>query len=142
MGVAQARGHATTAACKKTVTAYIPLPLYHRTRPSPILAIEPANSGCAFELIDEECEVLPGMTIFHAPGHSVGHMAVRGLADGATLSDHQVELAEALARGLPLVCSNPDRLSPRHDGPPIVQPGALAAEYERRGGRVVWYGKP
>ena len=53
-----------------------PLPLYYRSYESPILGIEPAFAGCTFELVDDECEVLPGITMFHTPGHSVGHMAV------------------------------------------------------------------
>ena len=66
-GVAHAQVHATIAPPKKTVMAYNSLPLYYRTHASSVLA---------FELIDEECEVLSGMTMFHAPGRSVGHMAV------------------------------------------------------------------
>ena len=69
-------------------------------------------------------------------------LLVMGLPDGANAADYEGTLAAARARELPLVCSNPDRLSPRADGPPIVQPGALAAEYETLGGRVAWYGKP
>ena len=56
--------------------AYNPLPLYYRTYESGCLGIEPAYSGCAFEAVDGECEVLPGITMFPTPGHSVGHMAV------------------------------------------------------------------
>lgn len=33
-------------------------------------------AGCVFEAVEDECEVLPGITMFHTPGHSVGHMAV------------------------------------------------------------------
>ncbi|MEJ8561988.1 hypothetical protein QTO30_12690 [Yoonia sp. GPGPB17] len=32
--------------------------------------------SCVFEAVEDECEVLPGITMFHTPGHSVGHMAV------------------------------------------------------------------
>jgi glyoxylase-like metal-dependent hydrolase (beta-lactamase superfamily II) len=56
--------------------AYNPLPLYYRTYESGVLGIEPAYAGCAFEAVADECEVLPGITMFHTPGHSVGHMAV------------------------------------------------------------------
>lgn len=93
----------------------------------------------------------PGDAERWADGLSLGFAAsvaeadallVMGLPDAAQVGDHEAELTAALDRGLPLVCSNPDKRSPRADGPPIVQPGALAAEYERRGGRAVWYGKP
>ncbi len=56
--------------------AYNPLPLYYRTYESPLLGIEPAYAGCAFEMIENETEIFPGITMFHTPGHSVGHMAV------------------------------------------------------------------
>ena len=56
--------------------AYNPLPLYYRTYECGILGIEPAYAGCVFETVTEESEVLPGITMFHTPGHSVGHMAV------------------------------------------------------------------
>lgn len=56
--------------------AYNPLPLYYRTYECGILGIEPAYAGCVFETVEEESEVLPGITMFHTPGHSVGHMAV------------------------------------------------------------------
>jgi len=56
--------------------AYNPLPLYYRTYECGILGIEPAYAGCVFEGIADETEVLPGITMFHTPGHSVGHMAV------------------------------------------------------------------
>ena len=69
-------------------------------------------------------------------------LLVMGLRDDATTADHEGELTVALARDLPLVCSNPDHLSPRHDGAPLAQPGALAAAYAARGGRTSWYGKP
>ena len=56
--------------------AFNPLPLYYRTYESGTLGIDAPFHGHAFELIDDECEILPGLTMFHTPGHSVGHMAV------------------------------------------------------------------
>jgi len=50
-------------------------------------------------------------------------------------------LAEALSRGLPMVCANPD-LVVVHNGKPALCAGALAEEYQRLGGRVRWHGKP
>nr|MCU0902110.1 N-acyl homoserine lactonase family protein [Cypionkella sp.] len=49
---------------------------YYRTYESGFLGIEPAYAGCIFEAVAAECEVLPGITMFPTPGHSVGHMAV------------------------------------------------------------------
>ncbi len=56
--------------------AYNPLPLYYRTYESPVLGIEPAYYGCAFELVHGETEIVPGISMFDTPGHSPGHMAV------------------------------------------------------------------
>ena len=65
-----------------------------------------------------------------------------GLSEGATAGDYDQLLERSLARCLPLICSNPDRQSPRSGGGSALQPGALAWDYARRGGRVLWYGKP
>ncbi|GAB4394375.1 MAG: TIGR01459 family HAD-type hydrolase [Kiloniellaceae bacterium] len=50
-------------------------------------------------------------------------------------------LAVARRRGLTLVCANPDVKGVSPDGL-IHAPGALAADYEAAGGRVVYIGKP
>jgi glyoxylase-like metal-dependent hydrolase (beta-lactamase superfamily II) len=65
--------------------AYNPLPLYYRTYESPVLGIEPAYNGCAFEMIDKETEVLPGITMFPTHGHSVGHMGVTVATTGGDI---------------------------------------------------------
>jgi HAD superfamily hydrolase (TIGR01459 family) len=50
-------------------------------------------------------------------------------------------LARARGRGLTLVCANPDVKGVSPNGL-IHAPGALAADYEAAGGRVVYIGKP
>ncbi len=50
-------------------------------------------------------------------------------------------LAPMLARGVPLVCPNPDRWS-YWAGQRQAKPGAVAEHYAALGGRVLWYGKP
>lgn len=54
---------------------------------------------------------------------------------------YEPELLAARARGLPMVCANPDlaRFSP---GGLIEGPGVLAQRYEALGGEVLWHGKP
>lgn len=44
--------------------------------------------------------------------------------------------------GLPAICSNPDRASPRAGGGTEASPGALAHAHAEAGGEVRWYGKP
>lgn len=59
------------------------------------------------------------------------------------LDETRAEVARtALRHGLPILCSNPDRGSPRAGGRIALSPGALAAEAEAAGARVTWYGKP
>lgn len=54
------------------------------------------------------------------------------------------EAAQLAARmeGLPVVCSNPDRASPRSGGETEISPGMLAHDHAAAGGEVRWYGKP
>lgn len=57
------------------------------------------------------------------------------------VEDYEVPLQAAIARGLPMVCANPDivRVSPQGT---VAAPGAVARRYEALGGRVFWHGKP
>ena len=57
------------------------------------------------------------------------------------IEDYAPLLRRALARGLPMVCANPD-LVVKHSGRLALCAGALARWYEERGGRVRWHGKP
>ncbi len=58
-----------------------------------------------------------------------------------TIADYAPVLSAARARGLPMVCANPD-LVVIHNGRPALCAGALAEHYESIGGRVRWHGKP
>lgn len=61
---------------------------------------------------------------------------------GDTLDDYLDELAAAGERGLPMVCTNPDREVLRGEVREICA-GAIAEAYEDRfGGDVAWHGKP
>lgn len=50
-------------------------------------------------------------------------------------------LTRAAARGLPLICANPDLVVHR-GGVEEICAGTVAHRYETLGGRVVWFGKP
>lgn len=65
-----------------------------------------------------------------------------GLPDGAPLAAFAAILDTALARGMPVYCTNPDRASPRADGEIVVSPGTLGHDHAMRGGDVHFYGKP
>ncbi len=55
--------------------------------------------------------------------------------------DYIARFRPLAARGLVMLCANPDLVVQR-DGKLIWCAGALAAEYEKLGGEVVYYGKP
>lgn len=62
--------------------------------------------------------------------------------EGHRLEDYLPELEAAALRGLPMVCTNPDREVLRGDKREICA-GAMAEAYETRfGGDVAWHGKP
>ena len=66
-----------------------------------------------------------------------------GLLDDLTETpeDYACRLATMRARNLTMICANPDLVV--HRGPKLCYcAGALAKEYEKLGGTVVYYGKP
>lgn len=69
-------------------------------------------------------------------------LLLMGLPDGAGSNDFDPALETARAADLPVICTNPDRASPRADGQTVLSPGALAHAYADAGGDVRFYGKP
>ncbi len=68
---------------------------------------------------------------------------VTGLRDDReeTPADYAGEIAAWAARGLPMLCANPDIVVDRGDER-LWCAGAIARDYEAAGGSVVWFGKP
>ena len=64
-----------------------------------------------------------------------------GLADGTKADAFDETLEKARQLEIPLICSNPDKASPRADRL-VTSPGALADRFAEFGGTVIWYGKP
>ncbi|WP_224814314.1 TIGR01459 family HAD-type hydrolase [Hasllibacter sp. MH4015] len=65
-----------------------------------------------------------------------------GLPDNAPPDAFDRDLVRALDRAIPILCTNPDRASPRAGGGIVTSPGALAHAHKDRGGEVRFYGKP
>jgi HAD superfamily hydrolase (TIGR01459 family) len=61
--------------------------------------------------------------------------------DERGLEEMRVRLSPLAARGVPLLCTNPDRIIPSAAGAKLG-PGAVAHAYAELGGRAVLYGKP
>ncbi len=57
------------------------------------------------------------------------------------IAEFDAVLAPAVARGVPLVCANPDLIVHR-GGIEELCAGAIAQRYEKLGGKVAWFGKP
>lgn len=57
------------------------------------------------------------------------------------LPDYEEELRAGIARGLPMICANPD-ISRFHGGRLVDATGVLARRYEALGGEVFYHGKP
>ena len=105
-----------------------------RRAPGPVWIIGP----------DRDWPLYDGLGLTVAQGaDDAAFVSVTGLFDDTTETpeDYRDRLAQAAARGLDLVCANPDRVVQRGDSL-IYCGGALADLYEHLGGRVLMAGKP
>jgi HAD superfamily hydrolase (TIGR01459 family) len=87
--------------------------------------------------------IFHGLDLKLAPVEQSELVVCSGLFDDETETpdDYADLLRDLAARKLPMICANPDRLVERGDRL-VYCAGALAAAYERAGGRVVYAGKP
>jgi len=92
---------------------------------------------------DRDLPMIQGLDIARTPiAESEVALAI-GLRDDMTetVEDYAGELAAMRARGLTMLCANPDLVV--HRGERLVYcAGALAQAYEAVGGAVIYYGKP
>jgi HAD superfamily hydrolase (TIGR01459 family) len=87
--------------------------------------------------------LLAGLDYREAPLEKAEFVLNTGVADDTdTLEVVRPTLEAARARGLPMVCTNPDRVVVRHSGQRVLCAGALAEAYEALGGVVHYFGKP
>jgi HAD superfamily hydrolase (TIGR01459 family) len=92
---------------------------------------------------DRDLPMIQGLDVRRAPIAEADVALAIGLRDDMveTPADYDSELAEMKARGLVMLCANPDLVV--HRGDRLVYcAGALAAHYEKLGGPVIYYGKP
>lgn len=61
---------------------------------------------------------------------------------GNDITVYQAELDQALAKNIPMIIANPDKVTIRPDGTLQLCPGTLGELYETMGGTVRWNGKP
>lgn len=53
-----------------------PIPLYYKSYEYPVLGLTPQFDGKEFVLLEGECEVMDGISVYPSTGHSVGHQTV------------------------------------------------------------------
>jgi len=83
-----------------------------------------------------------GLDITLGPAEEASAVIVTDLDDDdETPEDYTDRIAVWRARGLPMICANPDRVV-EHGDRLIYCGGALADLYEARGGRILMAGKP
>lgn len=53
-----------------------PIPLYYKSYEYPVLGLTPQFDGREFVLLEGECEIMDGISVYPSTGHSVGHQTV------------------------------------------------------------------
>jgi HAD superfamily hydrolase (TIGR01459 family) len=92
---------------------------------------------------DKDLAVLEGLAVTRVGIAEAEVVLCTGLIDDLTETPDQYadRLAAMRARNLTMLCANPDLVV--HRGPKLCYcAGALAKEYEKLGGAVIYYGKP
>jgi HAD superfamily hydrolase (TIGR01459 family) len=107
--------------------------LIERYSGRPILHIGPERDLATFT----------GLSITRVTADAAEAVVCTGLFDDEreTPDDYAVTLQQCLARGLPMICANPDVMVER-GGRIIYCAGAIARAYEALGGKVEYAGKP
>lgn len=93
---------------------------------------------------DKDLDLLDGLNYVRVKNASEANFAVNtGFNDyDSTLEEKLPQAIEAKKYDLPMICVNPDLIVVRQDGDEMICAGALAREYEKIGGKVIYYGKP
>jgi len=92
---------------------------------------------------ERDLPIFHGLAVKRARPEAASLIVCSGLFDDETETpdDYVERLRTLAARKLPMICANPDHLVERGDRL-VYCAGALAAIYEREGGRVIYAGKP
>jgi len=62
--------------------------------------------------------------------------------EDSTIAEKMSQIIEAKKYNLPMICVNPDLIVVNQAGKEMICAGALAREYEKMSGEVLYYGKP
>jgi HAD superfamily hydrolase (TIGR01459 family) len=83
-----------------------------------------------------------GLAVSFVPIDEAEAVLLMGVPDNTPAGAFDDLFDRALRRGLPVLCSNPDRAAPRAGGVRVTSPGTLAHDYAAKGGEVRFIGKP
>jgi HAD superfamily hydrolase (TIGR01459 family) len=106
---------------------------------APVLHIGPARDLSLFEAAGEKAGRPPRLVAADEAAYAL----CTGLRDDVTETpdDYEPELRAMLARGIAMICANPDIVIHRGDSL-VYCAGALAERYATLGGEVIYAGKP
>jgi HAD superfamily hydrolase (TIGR01459 family) len=92
---------------------------------------------------DGDRSILEGIGLVFSPTvEDADFLAVIGIdSPRLGIADYEEALSRGVARGLPMLCANPD-ITRFHGGGLVDAPGVLARRYEALGGEVFHHGKP
>ncbi|MEM7671693.1 MAG: TIGR01459 family HAD-type hydrolase [Pseudomonadota bacterium] len=92
---------------------------------------------------DRDLHMLTGLGLEPVPEDTAQAVLCTGLVDewNQGLEDYVEQLARLAARGLPMLCANPDIIVDRGEQR-FWCAGALARDYAKLGGEVIYFGKP
>ncbi len=93
---------------------------------------------------EKDIDLLNGLDYKMVTDASAANIAITTGFDGdsSILEEKMPQLREAKKFNLPLVCVNPDLIVVKQNGSELICAGALAFEYEKMSGEVIYYGKP
>lgn len=108
-------------------------------------AVADGTYGDAFVYVgpDRDFHMLADLGKAPVPVGQADAVLLTGLRDDQVESpdDYADEIADWVARGLTVLCANPDIIVDRGDAR-LWCAGAVARKVEQAGGRVIWFGKP
>jgi HAD superfamily hydrolase (TIGR01459 family) len=102
-----------------------------------------AASRCFTISASEEREFAEdlGLTGVEEPAEADLVLISGSQTDRVSLDQYAALLAPAAMRGVPALCTNPDKLMLKGEAV-LPGAGAIASQYEKQGGPVTWVGKP
>lgn len=93
---------------------------------------------------DKDLDLLDGLDYVRVDDASIADVVINTGFDheDSTIHEKMPQIIEAKKHDLPMICVNPDLIVVKQNGKEMICAGALAHQYEKLGGKVIYYGKP